>query len=82
MSEIKKQEKYSFKVGGRGDHAGVYGPFDTREAADKTAKALKAAGLTVSTVDVLWTVSTARSIAAALAPKKEKVAEKAKTDAA
>jgi len=72
-SKIQKQEKFSFTVRGKSEHAGTYGPFDTREAAANTAKALKDGGLSVTDVQVLWTVSTARSIAVAIAPKKEKV---------
>ena len=81
MSNIKKQEKFGFTVKGRGEHAGTYGPFDTREAATKTQKALVAGGLTVGAVEVLWTVSTARSIAAALAPKKAEAKQEEKATA-
>jgi hypothetical protein len=70
MSNIKKQEKFGFTVKG-GEHSGFYGPFDTKEAANKTRSLLIAGGLTVSDVEVHWTVSTARSIAVAVAPKKE-----------
>ena len=74
MTEIRKQAKFRFDVPKNktnGDHAGTYGPFDTEDAANKTAKGLVAAGLTVGKVKTIWTVSTARSIAAALAPKSE-----------
>jgi hypothetical protein len=67
---IKKPEKFGFVVS-EGEFAGVYAPFDTVEASDKTRKMLVSAGVPVSETIVVWTVSTARSVAfAAVAAKK------------
>jgi hypothetical protein len=59
---VDSQEKYGFTVKD-GQQEVQFGPFDTEDAASKTAKALADSGLTVEKVKVIWTVSTARSLA-------------------
>ena len=73
--DVKSQEKYGFTVKDGRDQI-PFGPFDTKDAASKTAKSLTESGLTVSDVHVIWTVSTARALAAvrrAQMPKVEDV---------
>lgn len=81
MAASKIQEKFGFQVTS-GERQGTFGPFDTREAAGKTAQALAATGVTVGDVEIVWTVSTARAMVAAAnakpAPEVVKPAPKAR----
>jgi hypothetical protein len=61
LKGVDSQEKYGFQASLNGESVD-FAPFDTREAAGKTAEELKATGIDVSDVVVVHTVTTAHHL--------------------
>jgi hypothetical protein len=53
------QEKYAFTSNENGEER-QFGPFDTREAADKTRAGLASLGVQVGETSIIWTVASSR----------------------